>query len=244
MRVLAGPKWFSDSELELGDKDGYQALVGVWIYELGELHALGKRDVARVKAFVSAPADRYRPSYGRRSILVPRQTVFVGTTNASQYLGDETGGRRFNPIKCGRIDLAKLTQDRDQLWAEARHRFDKGEAWHMTGALAKVAAEEQEERFVRDPWEERVAAWLANPEREDVGVTTADVLAALHVDTGKQGKTEAMRVAAILRRLGWTRRQERVGDDRRYVYRRNPEKQAVVTTVTTSAGDDDEGGDT
>ena len=61
-----------------------------------------------------------------------RQCVFAGTINPpadGRYLKDKTGGRRFWPVAChGMIDLAGLEAARDQLWAEAVHRFKAGRA--------------------------------------------------------------------------------------------------------------------
>ena len=52
----------------------------------------------------------------------------------------ETGGRRFWPVACGLIDIEALAHDRDQLWAEARGRFDAGTAWWLeTNELAQMA---------------------------------------------------------------------------------------------------------
>ena len=78
-----------------------------------------RADIERVKAFASRSADRYRPSYGRHVITAPRQCICIGTTNSERYLKDETGARRFWPVRCGRIDVAAAARDRDQLWAEA-----------------------------------------------------------------------------------------------------------------------------
>lgn len=64
--------------------------------------------VARIKAFMSRTTDRFRPPNGMQLVESPRQCIFAGTVNHSTYLRDETGGRRFWPIACGRIDLDGL----------------------------------------------------------------------------------------------------------------------------------------
>jgi hypothetical protein len=76
------------------------------------------------------------------------------------YLRDETGGRRFWPITCGRIEVEALARDRDQLWAEAKTRFDAGFAWWLgSAALVRLATDEQTERYEGDPWEEVIGRW-------------------------------------------------------------------------------------
>ena len=118
-RILAGDEWFSDQLADVGSKDASLQLRGVWIIELSELDVLNRAELARAKAFLSQQTERFRLPYGRRIIHVPRQCVFVGTTNADSWLKDETGGRRFWPLPCHQIDLEGLRRDRDQLWAEA-----------------------------------------------------------------------------------------------------------------------------
>ncbi len=214
-RILAG-EWFSDSAIDFGTKDSYQQLPGVWLYELSELDALNRRDVARVKAFVSGRFDRYRPSYGRRTVDVPRQVAFVGTTNADAYLPDDTGNRRFNPIKCTRIDIEALRRDRAQLWAEAVRRFNDGEAWHFGAATANLAALEQEDRRLPDPWEASVATWLRGRIRSQDPVTTTDVLSGLEIEIARHDRFSAMRVASVLRALGWERKRVMIDNVRTY----------------------------
>lgn len=213
---ILGGAWYTDSKIDIGSKDAYQALRGVWLVELGELAALRRANVESVKAFVSSAVDRYRPSYGRFEVEVPRQCVFVGTTNGSEYLHDETGARRFHPVKTGTINLDALRRDRNQLWAEAVARFDAGEPWHVRGELVRVAAAEAEGRYATDPWEDIVRAYTAV--RATVGVTVAEVLDRLCVETGRRTRSDAMRVGSILRRLGWEPRQQRTDGarERRY----------------------------
>jgi predicted P-loop ATPase len=167
-RVLGHP-WFSDALPDLSSRDSLHSLRGVWIQELPELDAMAKAEVSRIKAFMSRAVDRFRLPYGHAPLDWARECVFVATTNEAEFLRDPTGGRRFWPVRCGTIDLAALTRDRDQLMAEAVVRFRKGETWWLDStALVKLATTEQEDRFDGDPWEELIAPFIA--ERLDVSI--------------------------------------------------------------------------
>jgi predicted P-loop ATPase len=160
-RILGGD-WFTDEMAEIGSKDATLQTRGVWIIELGELDAMSRADSNKTKAFMSRSVDRFRPPYAKRLIASPRQCVFGGTCNQDTYLKDETGGRRFWPIRCGdAIHLDELIRDRDQLWAEAVHRFNTGESWWLDSPmLVSIANDEQSDRFETDPWQPSITAWL------------------------------------------------------------------------------------
>lgn len=151
--MLAGD-WFTDELADLGTKDAALQVHGPWIIELAELDAMSRSEASRIKALISRQTDRFRPPHGRHLIEVPRDSVFVGTVNPDTYLKDEIGGRRFWPIRCSAIKIEELRRDRDQLWAEAVERFKAGESWWIDSKeLIAAAAEEQRERYDRDPWQ-------------------------------------------------------------------------------------------
>lgn len=204
LSVLGGP-WFMDSPFSLGDKDAYQAIRGKWIVELGELDSFNKAESTKAKQFFSAYIDTYRESYGRRTVDVPRQCVFAGTTNQDEYLKDTTGNRRYWPVLCGTVDIPLLREIRDQLWAEAAYRYQAGERWWVERDEASDFAEQQDARYMVDAWEHPIREYLEQPERDEV-VTGDKIFGdALKLDLGHWGKPEQMRVGHIMHRLGWRR---------------------------------------
>ena len=203
---VLGAEWFMDTPFNLGDKDGFQAIRGKWIVELGELDAFNKAESTKAKQFFSASCDTYRESYGRRTVDVPRQCVFAGTTNQDEYLKDTTGNRRYWPVLCEFVDIEQLREIRDQLWAEAVVRFKAGERWWVERDEAAEFSEQQDARYMVDAWEHPIREWLEQPDRLEV-ITADQILAsALKLDLGHWGKPEQMRVGHIMHRLGWRRK--------------------------------------
>jgi predicted P-loop ATPase len=209
LRVLASDEYFSDSlPADLTHKDARDHLRGKWIIELSELAQFKRGEIESIKAFLSRRTESYRPSYGRHEIHFPRQCVFAGTTNSSEYLIDPTGNRRFWVVACGMIDIDALRRDRDQLWAEATSRYNHGERWHLTGDIADVAASQAQARVAHDPWTDDVLRALG-----DIGlaeVAPGEVLRRMDLPQEARHERNAGRVGKILRELGW----ERVRRDR------------------------------
>lgn len=216
LRELFGSDWFTDDLSDVGTKDAAMQLVGRWCVELSELDAIGRREAEAVKAFLSRQVDRIRPPYGRRVIELPRQCIFIGSTNQDTYLKDPTGARRFWPVRAGAVDVDALGRDRNQLWAEARVAFEDGAQWWPDPVSADQIAEEAEQRFQVDVWESVVSEWLDRNGSRRNTMTTAGLLKdALGIDVANQSRQAEMRVGAIMRRLGYRQVREQAGGVRR-----------------------------
>jgi predicted P-loop ATPase len=237
IKTLAGADWFTDELAEIGSKDAAQQMRGIWIIEIAELDAISRAEVSRIKAFLTRTTDRYRPPYERYVVEVPRQCVFAGSVNPETYLRDETGNRRFWPVRCQNIDLDALARDRDQLWAEAIVRYRQGAIWWLDEPeLIAGAKAEQDQRYQADAWDARIDRWLAFERRrvnhgygnyddwrdEEVerpspltDTTVGEILeGALGIEPARWTRADQMRVTAYLKARNWERYQARVGPGR------------------------------
>jgi predicted P-loop ATPase len=203
--AVIGGEYFSDNlpDLSISGKDASQHLRNKWLIEVTELHAMSRADNTLLKSFITRTHEQYRPSYGRKEVNEARQCLFIGTTNKQAYLRDESGGRRFWPLKANNILIDMLAKDRDQLFAEAVDLFAKGEKWWPDRDLESAYIKpEQDARFEGDAWEEKVAAYVLGKE----SVTVGDIgQLGLFLETRQFGRAEQNRIMAILEHLGWQR---------------------------------------
>jgi putative DNA primase/helicase len=229
LRVLGG-RWFSDTPFDMKSKDSYVALPGKWLYEIGELDSFNRAESTTAKTFIASMEDNYRAPYERRNRKHKRQCVFAGTTNQDEYFKDQSGNRRYWPIRVGEINIPGLKSVRDQLFAEAVALFRAGERWYPTrDEDVQLFAPEQEEREINDPWFGIVREWLCKESAAEF--TSADILlGCLRFEMSKIGpaRQEATRVGNIMKKLGWTKHRRSTGD-REWFYRRPQKPQPEKT---------------
>lgn len=210
LEILFGDAHFLPDLPDLRDKDAMHLLAGCHCALADELGALrSAASVERAKSFFTRRLDIYRPPYTRDAVRRPRSCVFAATTNAFEYLVDETGNRRYWPVLCTkRLDQQRLRDERDQLWGEAVQRYRAGEAWFPEAGLLEVIREAQGVRVLADEWEPRIARHVDGLEF----TTVADCLQSLGIEAKDWSPFHQQRAARCLVRLGFEKRRVAVGD--------------------------------
>jgi len=182
-------------------------LQGQLIVEIAELDSFNRSEVQTIKRVITCSKDRYRVPYERTPQDFPRTCILVGTTNESEYLRDQTGGRRFLPVRVRKIDIEALKRDREQLFAEAKYMYEHGMLWYdcFPEDATKSA---QEERRQHDEWETEIRRHVACLS----SCTISHVTSELGIETKRLDKSITFRIGKILRMLGWENKSERLDD--------------------------------
>lgn len=224
--------WFSDTIIDLSQKDALLLLHRVWIYEWGELEVMQRaRDVGAVKAFVTSQSDFFRRPYERTIKSNPRPSVLGGSANVTDFLTDPSGNRRYWPLKTSLpVDIPLLESQRDQLWAEAAQEVM---AWNAAGrpfpAPWMLVAEREDLREIHelymrpDAWEDGMVGWLtSNPGPVTISRILGEVI---QKPAGQWTRADEMRVAAILKRQGYERRRSNIQGERVYQWYKGAEEE-------------------
>lgn len=204
--AILGGAWHVETTMSTDTKDFFMQFQGKTIIEFSEGETLSRTEVKRLKAIITMQTDKFRPPYGRVSMDFPRRCVFAMTTNQDEYLKDETGNRRWLPVRVmlPQADVAWLAENKDQLYAEAYHRvIEKNETVYEFPEVE--TALEQHKRRIEDPNLDAVQDWyysaLTSVQRGE-GITTFQVYRdALHNGFSPRPMTkyEEMTIADMLK---------------------------------------------
>jgi predicted P-loop ATPase len=218
-RAIAGDDYFSDHLPDLTEDPVRLSmhLRGKWLVEIPELSAINRADSSQLKSFVTRRVEIFTPKYAKVERKEPRQCNFIGTTNDDTYLKDETGGRRFWPVKVRIIDVPGFLAVRDQLFAEALQAYREGKHhWPDKAFEREIIIPEQGLRQFVDAWTDRVldicAASLVT------SISIAEIWRELGGQTHNLDMAAQKRIANILRTAGFTR--TRIGENGRFAWKK------------------------
>ena len=207
---------------EITNKDTIANMHRYWIVEISELTSLRKAQVEDFKDFVTKSFDDWRPPYARTNQSFDRSMVFMGTTNANDYLKDTTGNRRFWPlVLTKKIDHESFKKEVIQIWAEALEKYEAIDPF-LPEKFEHLAAEEQKTRVQKDAWHDQIEEFLERKVPEDYldrhDIAMADPKDCTHdrdyvylphifnhlgIEVSRQSNADKLRIENVLRMLNW-----------------------------------------
>ena len=214
------------TEISFSEKDDdlSRKMRGRLIAEIGELRGLHTREMTSIKQFVTKTHENWVPKFKEFSTNFPRRLVFVGTTNEDQFLADSTGNRRWLPIRVGDVSVDAIKRDVLQLWAEAAELFKENGV--MFDSASRLAISEHAEYEFIDSWEESISTWLhqINPITQERPIDQAYIVSqevlvkGLGYEPRNILRRDEMRLANVLKAMGYMKRQIRVDGNRKHVF--------------------------
>jgi putative DNA primase/helicase len=172
-----------DHHMDGANKDSVLGAISHWIVEIGELDSSFKKDVARLKGFITSDFDRIRRPYARMESEYPRRTVFVATVNDANFLTDATGNSRWWTIPVDRLDFNHGI-DMQQLFAQIAKEIDDGAQWWL------------------DPDEEvQMEAW--NRRHRAISGVAEKIMDELHLERRGHPNNPALTPTELLERIGF-----------------------------------------
>ena len=140
--------WFSDSpDLKESMEKQLEKIGSAVLIEYPEISGSTRKDINRIKAWISKPSDQFRKPYARSAVTVARKWVAIATANddgSGVLPPDPTGHRRFATIEIKGTSnphklISELQSINTQLWAEAL------EIWKTAPSGYNLLTQEEQE---------------------------------------------------------------------------------------------------
>ncbi len=107
-------------DISNNDKDTRILICKNFLINMDELAALSKKEINQLKSLFSKDQINDRLPYDSKNSIIPRVASFIGSTNMSTFLHDETGSVRWLCFVIEDIDWSyKSDFDIDKLWSQA-----------------------------------------------------------------------------------------------------------------------------
>lgn len=215
----------TDHHLDAGDKDSLLSAIDHWIVEIGELESSFKRDVSRLKGFLTAGSDKVRRPYANVAAEYQRRTVFYATVNVGDFLVDTTGNSRWWTIAVEQIDFNHGI-DMQQLFAQLAEELKAGKQWWLTPEEEQLLEEQNSKHLTVSVVRDRLLA-IVDPTATDISdcrpMTASEVLHAAGFE--HPTNAQAREGGALLR--GWFGEPRRIQGRDKWRVALRPEARAL-----------------
>ena len=222
--MVPSQEFFTEVSFHEKEDDLSRKMRGRLIAEIGELRGLHTKEQESIKAFITRTHENWIPKYREFATSFPRRLVFIGTTNQEQFLADDTGNRRWCPVRVGQADIDAIRRDRLQLWAEGREQFTLlGIAFRDAERLAAGA---HDEHTMTERFQDEIENWLSAPDaltgeipRTREFLRTGDIAReCLRIEARNLSRIDEMQIGKVLRIAGFERKKRRVDGKLTWLY--------------------------
>ena len=190
------------------DKDARILLCKNFLINLDELAALSRKEINQLKSYFSKAQINERLPYDRKNSIIQRVASFIGSTNMSTFLQDETGSVRWLCFIIEKIDWSyKKDFDINKLWQQA-YSMSKDPEFDETLTVEDIKQNEmRNEKFqISTPEKDLVHKYFELPENlEDCDfLTSTDILHHINIYTAGI-RLNNVGIGKALKAIGYTR---------------------------------------
>ncbi len=218
LRNLMSPKLREYIAEDIGtDKDGRILLCKNMLINLDELATLNRTEINHLKAYFTKTQINERLPYDRKNTIIARVASFMGSTNQTTFLRDETGSVRWLIFGVQSIDWAYSKDfDIDNLWAQA-YALYKNKNFNCTMTREDIEANERRNKKyqVISVEQELISKFFRHPNPADDGLHNVDFMTATEIGVylkvnGMLSKTPSnVMIGKALHALGYLRQYDK-----------------------------------
>jgi predicted P-loop ATPase len=150
------------------DKDSHIALCENLLINMDELSTLGKSEINTLKSLFSKDTIKVRRPFEKKAISVARRASFIGSTNNSEFLNDETGSVRW---LCFEIDEINWQYKKDininKVYSQAYFLFKNNFKYDLTHDEIEENERENEKHQIITAEMELIREYFAPGTKED-----------------------------------------------------------------------------
>ena len=161
------------------DKDARIQLTRNFLINLDELSVLAKKEINALKAYFSKTTINERLPYDRKNSTLHRTCSFIGSTNRSTFLNDETGSVRWLCFELNNvINFAYSSEvDINKVWAQAYYLAYIDENFYPELTLKDITENEIRNKSFRETsMEEELLCKYYSPGSDPADFKTASDL--------------------------------------------------------------------
>jgi hypothetical protein len=190
------------------DKDSRILLTRNLLINLDELSTMSKFEINALKSLFSKDKINDRLPYDRRNSIIPRRCSFIGSTNQTEFLNDESGSVRWLCFTIDNIDWSyKQKVNIDNVYAQAHSLYKSGFNYNLTSDEIGENEEYNHQYQIVSSERELINKYLspATRDRNDKFMTATDILLYLSQQTESRVKLNIINIGKALKICGFER---------------------------------------